>query len=166
MESFLRVIGANPLVSRAAEIAVKDIALAEWVREECKECRYIGKSWSCPPGVGEIKFLMERLHRYSKAVFVEFSSSKDRKGLEAAVLDIERNLKDAGYPKALGFFVSPCTACEKCLYPDKCCDPGKCRPTGESWGIDLLATSSKAGIPVEIVKAGEDFKPVTMFLLE
>ena len=166
MDKALEIARSNRLVSRAASLGVKDIVVQDWVREACRECRYFGKSWSCPPAVGEIKFLVERLHKYSQAVFVEFTGSRDKEGLEAAVLEIETRLKKAGFEKAVGFFVSPCSACGDCTYPEKCVNPEACRPTGEAWGIDLLVTSQNAGIPVEIVAKGEDFTPVTIFLVE
>lgn len=166
MSGILKIVRSNPYVEKAVQIDVKDIVRGEWVREACKECSFEGRSWSCPPGVGSYEEASRRLSEFSKALFLMFSSSPGRRSLERAVLNIEAGLKEAGFRKSVGFFVSPCTACESCKYPDKCPDTEKCRPTGESWGIDLLETSRLAGLEVEIVKKGEDFKPVTVFLVE
>lgn len=166
MADFLGTVSGNREVEEARGIRVKDIPVHEWVREECSECRYQGKSWSCPPGVGSVKEARERLSGFRRAVFVRFRTSRDRKALEKAVLGIEASLKKAGFERAFGFFVSPCTACEECRYPEECPKPEECRPTGESWGIDLMDASVKAGIPVEIAKKGKEFKPVTLFLID
>ena len=160
----LGIVKSGRGVADARLIPARQIAVQGWVRDACSSCRYFGKSWSCPPGVGPED--SGKLSGYGRAVFLAFSSSRDRKALEQAVLDIESALREAGFPRAAGFFVSPCTACPACSYPEKCRKPERCRPTGESWGIDLMATSVAAGLPVEIVKEGEDFKPVTLFLLD
>jgi predicted metal-binding protein len=162
----LDIAKSNPRVEDARLLPVKDIPIREWVREACLSCRYHGKSWSCPPGVGGLEQARRTLSGYSRAVFIKFKSSRDRAALERAVLDIESSLRGAGFPRALGFFASPCTACPECSYPGPCTRPGLSRPTGESWGIDLMDTSARAGLPVEIVREGEDFRPVTLLLLD
>ena len=146
-------------------IEAKDLVRQDWVREACRECRFYGRSWSCPPGV-RAREADEGFKTYKRAVFVKFRSSGDRKGLEKAILEIESRLKESGFPRAKGFFVSPCSACAACAYPEPCKRPEEMRPTGESWGVDLLASSQNAGLDVEIAKKGESFKPVTFFLLD
>ena len=158
------IVKSNPRTGDARLIPAREIVVQDWVRDACSSCRYFGKSWSCPPGVGPGD--SGKLTEYRRAVFLVFDSSRDRKLLEKAVLYIETSLKKAGFSRARGFFVSPCTACPDCSYPEKCRRPDLCRPTGESWGIDLMATSVRAGLPVELSGEGEDFKPVTLFLLE
>ncbi len=162
----LDIAGSNPRVEEARLLPARDIPVQEWVREACLSCRYHGKSWSCPPGVGGLEQARQTLSGYTRAIFLRFKSSRDRVALERAVLDIESSLRGAGFPRALGFFTSPCTACPECSYPEPCPRPGRSRPTGESWGIDLMDTSVRAGLPVELVKEGEDFRPVTLILLE
>ena len=162
----LDIASSNPQVEDARLLSARDIPVQEWVREACSSCKYYGKSWSCPPGVGSPEQARRTISSYSRAIFIRFKSSRDRKPLERAVLDIESSLKKAGFPKALGFFPSPCTACPECSYPGPCPRPELSRPTGESWGIDLMDTSVRAGLHVELVKEGEDFRPVTLFLLD
>ncbi len=166
MGSTLDIVKSNPLVDDARPIPVSDIAVQDWVRDACLSCRYYGKSWSCPPGVGSPEQARKTLSGYKRAIFLMFRSSRDRGALERAVLDMESSLKDAGFPRAMGFFASPCTACPECSHPRPCRKPESARPTGESWGIDLMDASVRAGLPVEIVKAGDDFRPVTLMLLD
>ena len=167
MDKILEIVNGSPEVDEARIIRVADIPVSDWVREECRECRYHGKSWSCPPGVGSLGEARKKLSEFEKAVFVRFRTSGNRKALEEAVLGIESGFRKAGFGRVFGFFVSPCTACEECRYPGECPYPEKCRPTGEAFGIDLMETSVRtAGMPVEIVKKGEGFKPVTVFLVE
>jgi predicted metal-binding protein len=145
MERVLDIVKSNPEVDDARIISKDDILVEDWVRDACRDCEYFGKSWSCPPGTGEI--------------------GKRKAANEKAVLDIESALKRRGFARAMGFFTSPCTGCENCSYPERCPRPGRCRPTGESWGIDLVGTSKRARLDVEIVGAGEEFRPVTLFLV-
>jgi predicted metal-binding protein len=160
----LGIVKSGSRVGDARLIPAREIVVQDWVRDACSSCRYFGKSWSCPPGVGPGD--SGRLTEYMRAVFLVFDSSRDRKSLERAVLDIESGLRKAGFSRARGFFVSPCTACPECSYPGPCRRPELCRPTGESWGIDLMATSVRAGLPLELAGEGEDFKPVTLFLID
>jgi predicted metal-binding protein len=164
-EGILNIVKSNPDVSDARIIPAADVVMQDWVRDACSDCMFRGKSWSCPPGVGSLEENMERLREFSSAVFLRFRSSRDMHALERAVLEIESSLKSGGFPNTLGFFPHPCTSCKSCSYPEPCTKPELCRPTGESWGIDLLETSVKAGLPVELVRDGEEFKPVTLLLL-
>lgn len=161
----LRVFTSHPLVKDASMLPVPRIPVQEWVRDACRECEFMGKSWSCPPGVGSLDEACQVLRTYSRSVFVVFRTS-DRASLEKAVLDMESSLHSSGFPRALGFFTSPCTACPSCSYPERCPKPDSCRATGESWGIDLMESSVQASLPIELVKSGESFRPVTLFLLE
>ncbi len=156
----------HPLVSAASPLPAVSLKPDKWVRDACSSCQYMGKSWSCPPGTGSLQECGRRLSGFRKALAVRFRASGNRKALESAVLEIESSLRAYGFPRAMGFFVSPCTACPGCSYPVKCAHPDKCRPTGESWGIDLISALKKAGLPVKVVEPGQDFQPVTLFLLE
>ncbi len=111
MNRILEVVEQDHEVEDARLIRVRDIAVQDWVREECRDCMYFGKSWSCPPGVGSLEEAGRELSGFSNAVFVKFRSSGDRKTLERAVLNIEAGLRKAGFSRAMGFFTSPCTAC-------------------------------------------------------
>ena len=164
-EGILNIVKSNPEVSDARFLQASDVIIQDWVRDACSDCKFLGRSWSCPPGVGSLEETRERLREFSSAVFLKFKSSRDMHALENAVLEIESSLKSSGFPKALGFFPHPCTACKSCSYPEPCTKPELCRPTGESWGIDLLGTSVKACLPVELVRDGDEFRPVTLFLL-
>ena len=161
----LKVLTSHPLVKDASMLPAPRIPIQEWVRDACRECDFMGKSWSCPPGVGSLDQAREVLKAFSRSVFVVFRTS-DRPQLEKAVLELEASLRSSGFPRALGFFTSPCTACQSCSYPERCPRPDSCRPTGESWGMDLMESSVQAGLPIDLVKSGEDFSPVTLFLLE
>ena len=165
MSDPLNLVKHHSLVHSAILINTNRISTADWVLDSCSECSYHARSWSCPPGVGSPEQNLKTLYGYSEAIFLKFKSSEDKAALEKAVLDLESKLNPS-YPKALGFFPHPCTACPECSYPKPCIKPESCRPTGESFCIDLLNTSTKAGLPVEIVKPGKDFKPVTLILLK
>jgi predicted metal-binding protein len=153
-------------VTDAVLFPAGDIVRQEWVVDACRDCEYHEKSWSCPPGAGSYGQAGRELSGFREAVFVKFRASLDRKQLERSVLYVEKALRESGFPRARGFFVSPCSACTECTYPEDCANPEACRPTGEAWGIDLMATSVKAGLPVEVAKEGERFMPVTIFLVE
>ena len=164
--ALLDITKSNPLVEQASPIPVDRIPIQDWVRDSCKECKYHQKSWSCPPGVGTLVQTQKKLSSYSSAIFLRFRTSEDRTALEQAVLDMESAIRAAGFPRTMGFFTSPCTACRVCRYPEPCPRPERCRPTAESWGIDLMVASQEAGLPLEMAKAGDEFKPVTLILVE
>jgi predicted metal-binding protein len=165
-EKALDLALSNPLVEAASLIKISEIQVKPWVRDACRVCQYHGKSWSCPPATGSLDKASKQLSTYKNAIFLKLRTFRDRSVLEKSILDLEKTLKSQGFPRAQGFFVSPCTACKSCSYPNPCPTPDKCRPTGESWGIDLISASRTAGLGVGKVRIGEEFSPVTLILLE
>jgi predicted metal-binding protein len=166
--------GANKLQPISADI----IKTAAWVRLKCKYgCKAYGKHLSCPPYSPTPDETSKVVKDYEHAVLVEFiglpkKSLVDPKHIhhylwdlilviQDVIFKLERHAFLAGYYKAIGFGVYPCSLCESCL-PEEgdidyhtvkrlCRHPDKMRPSMEASGIDVYATVRAAGFDLEVV---------------
>ena len=136
-----------------------DIPFSTFVREACEanHCGKYGSCWTCPPGVGSIEELEQKIKSYEKAlVFTckhDIEDSFDFEGMMAAqkrtrqVLErvIEKLQAEGTTYFALG--CEGCDICETCTYPDAPCRfPDKAIPSVEACGIDVVNLAKKAGV--------------------
>ena len=94
---------------------------------ECKQCRYYGKLWSCPPFAHDVQAELDRF----KSVFLLAT--------RICYDEVDRKVWDSRY-------------CEHCSRPDgmPCRHPRLMRCSLESWGFDLGRTTSELlGIDLE-----------------
>lgn len=140
-----------------AVVASSDFQIEEGVREACKQnyCGSYGKSWSCPPGAGELSDIAKEFASYEKGfVFTtkaDLEDSFDYEGMTAASVrhrDLTRSLvplcNENGW-----LLLGPggCDICEKCTYPDAPCRfPEKRIRSLEGSGVNVMALSRAAGI--------------------
>lgn len=68
------------------------------------------------------------------------------KGLHKIISIIEREAFNRGYNFATGLVASSCRLCEKCNPNMPCRHPFEARPSMEAVGIDVYATTKKAGL--------------------
>jgi predicted metal-binding protein len=153
---------ADARIHSVRRIPARDIEIRKDVIDACGSCSYHGKSWSCPPA----RPRAPDPRSYKEALLVRFSSFRDREALEDAALMLESAFRASGFPRAFAYFVSPCTACPECSYPRPCRKPSYPRPTAESMGTDLIETARRAGVIIEKAGKGEDFRPVSLVLLQ
>lgn len=154
-QELLTVLGED--VWQYGVLTSDKLSFDEGVRHACEQnyCGRYGKSWTCPPGVGELEKLQKGLLTY-KNVFVfttkhDLEDSFDVEGMaeahkkhDAATKKIFSLCKTHG-AKLLG--AGGCTNCEKCTYPDAPCRfPEDAISSVEANGINVMQLSKTIGI--------------------
>lgn len=127
------------------------------VREACEKnyCGCYGTCWTCPPHVGELDAIKQKLTAYS-SVFVfttkhELEDSFDYEGMQEAHRkhdEITKRIKDiCAENNALILSAGRCTVCEKCTCPDAPCRfPDRAVASIEACGINVMQLSKDVGI--------------------
>jgi predicted metal-binding protein len=138
-----------------------EIIVAEWVRMKCKfGCDSYGRMATCPPNTPPVDECQRFFSDYQHGIILHFPmvapEREKRKACNTRInlklLKLENTVFMAGYPKALVFFMAPCTLCAECV-PKRvdCKKPAKCRPTPEGMAVDVFSTVSKLGYPIEVL---------------
>ena len=111
-EEMLRY-AAEAGADKAASVSVRDIPFDPSFRELCRQnaCGQYGKSWMCPPHIGDIRELIARAQMYQNAVLYQIvrplEDSFDFEGMMAAAHEINRislhlrRMLSAAAPEAL-----------------------------------------------------------------
>lgn len=135
----------------------EEIIFSEKVRYICKtECGRFGKSWSCPPAVGEVSACRRRCLGYVYAlVFTTLAEVTDmadmeealatRFGHEKVVREVCERLGALG-ETYFALSSESCAVCPSCAYPDACRHPEYMLPWIESQGILVTDAAEKCGI--------------------
>jgi predicted metal-binding protein len=153
--------------SEAVLIDVTDIVVDERVRLKCRVplCDSYDRNLMCPPYVPTVAEFRDALHHYSLAVLIQVSAALEKpyanapteevfipaKKLHALVHSGEKEAFAAGFRFAAGFIGGCCRLCDECVAVDgstRCRFPFKARPSMEAVGIDVVATSEKAGLSI------------------
>jgi len=137
-------------------IDTKDIIFRAEFLDKCKMnyCGRYNRSWSCPPAIGDIGALDEKVLSYPKAVLFQTISlledNYDVDGMDAALrnmskialkLNIMLNEKKADF---MILSASTCQICDKCTYPENPCrHPDLLQIPMEALGIDVGDLSGK-----------------------
>ncbi len=159
--SVLTPVFADPAhpVHESAFVNPDDIPFSAAVRAMCADnrCGHYGKSWSCPPGVGEWEVLRNEAQSAAAALVYAtchvLEDSFDIEGMtEAAqahcVLDdcVTAVLCEHGIAHTL-LGAGVCNLCKECTYPDAPCRfPDRMRRPMEGCGIDVVSLSRKVGV--------------------
>lgn len=154
-EKLLSVLGGRQWQYAVTETG--NIVIEDGVREACRQnyCGCFGKSWSCPPGAGELEDIRREFSKYEK-VFVfttktEIEDSFDYEGMSEASSEhraITRQLLNLCNENGW-LLLGPggCDMCEKCTYPDSPCRfPEKRIRSLEGSGVNVMALSKTLGI--------------------
>lgn len=136
---------------------VCEIPFSEKVRYICQtECEQYGKSWSCPPGVGEVAACRKKCGKYQKVlVFTTLAEVSDasilsetlatRAGHEEITRALVCELKARG-AVCLPLSSESCQICGTCAYPEPCRHPDYAIPCIESYGILVTEIAEKCHI--------------------
>jgi predicted metal-binding protein len=138
-----------------------EIILANWVRMKCTfGCDSFGRNASCPPNTPTIAECREFFREYRLGVIFRFRSKlqepEDRhawaRKINMELLDLEREIYIAGYYKTFLLFMDSCNLCRECAKSRHICRNRKlARPSPEGMGVDVFATVSRFGFPLEVL---------------
>lgn len=142
-------------VSKAAIIRAEDIVMDASFRDICKSngCGLYGKCWVCPPDIGPIDELMEKVRSYSHGLLYQtigdIEDSYDIEGMneigaqhEKNSIALERALKGK-LDGHLHLSCGGCHLCERCAKRDDepCRHPELALHPMEGYGIDVYHTT-------------------------
>lgn len=137
----------------------KTIPFLKEVRDMCEanRCGMYGRTWTCPPGVGELEVLRDKYQAYEHALLYstrhELEDSFDFEGMGEGnkvhhKLDqnLMKKMNTAGFKYAL-LGAEGCHLCAKCTYPDDPCrNPELVHPSIEATGVSVVDLSRQVGI--------------------
>lgn len=144
--------------SKAAVIGRDDIVLSAEFRAMCEanRCGAYGKCYMCPPDVGPIETLMERLRSYDRGLLYQtinpLEDSFDIEGMGEAKKTfsaVSQRLLDRLGPVlgdgALHLSSGGCGLCEVCgkATGEPCRHPDRALASLESYGVDVYNTTRK-----------------------
>lgn len=141
------------------EIRTTDIVFQDDFLRGCaaNHCGKYGRTWTCPPGLGDVGKLRSRVLAFPSGVlFQETSRLEDpydlegmdagRRKIMAFAYDLSARLgTESGEFLFLG--AGSCELCSPCSYPSAPCRfPRKAMASLEALGIDVYALAQKAGL--------------------
>ena len=135
------------------------IEFSDRVRFICKaECPMYGRTWACPPAVGEVADCKAKCLQYENCLvigtIVEVSDSANIQESLATRFDHEKitnQVRDLMKEQGVAPYIlstEACAICERCAYLDglPCRMPGKMHPCVESHGINIIPTLEENGL--------------------
>ncbi len=138
----------------------RELEFSERIRFICKnDCQMYGKSWACPPAVGEVAHCKEKCLAYNSCLIIgTITEVRD-------IANIEETLATRGDHEAITNQVAglmrqqgvepyilsteACAVCDRCAILDgePCRFPERMHPCVESQGINLIPTLENLGMP-------------------
>ena len=137
----------------------RELEFSQRIRYICQtECPMYGKTWACPPAVGEVSECEKKCLAYSGCLLIgtitevqdltdiaeTLATRPEHEKLTNQVRDLFR--EQGVQPYILS--TEACAICERCAYIDglPCRMPGKMHPCVESHGINLIPTLEHCGL--------------------
>lgn len=143
---------------RAAVVPVSQVTFEPGFRTLCEQnsCGRYGKSWMCPPHVGEIGALIARAGGYRwMLVYQTISPLEDSFDIEG-MLEAGRRMNELccrvretlaeTLPDALYLGAGGCRVCEECAYPEPCRAPERACASLEAYGVSVSQLAELAGM--------------------
>ena len=137
----------------------KGLEFSDRIRWICKqECPMYGKSWACPPGVGEVAVCEEKCRGYDNCLMiVTVTEVNDISDIEETLAtrppheEITNQVRDLMVEQGVNPYVlstEACAVCERCAFLDgkPCRKPERMHPCVESHGINLIPTLEENGM--------------------
>lgn len=147
--------------AKAAVIENEQIIMSASFRDICASngCGIYGRCWMCPPDIGEIHTLMEKVRSYPHGLLyqtiAQIEDSFDIEGMSEAGRShaqvsqrVQRAVKDLLGPGILHLSCGGCRLCSRCAKMDgqPCRRPGDALPPMEGYGIDVFNTSKSTDL--------------------
>ena len=140
----------------------KSLEFSDRVRCICSsECPMYGKTWACPPAVGEVNACREKCLAYDRCLVLgtvaETEDIADMQATLATRPDHEAVTEQvAGLMRQQGIdpyilSTEACALCDRCAYLDgqPCRHPEQMHPCVESHGINIIPTLEENGLPFQ-----------------
>lgn len=146
---------------KAATLAVEDIPFNREFRKMCESnaCGMYGRSWMCPPFVGEIDPLIAQAKQHTRAIVYqtigELEDSYDFEGMmdagermNALAQSIRVSLAAEFGENALYLGAGGCRLCERCAKREDmpCCFPDKAMSSLEAYGMSVSQLAEFCGM--------------------
>lgn len=138
-----------------------EIVVAQWVRLKCSfGCDSYGRNASCPPNTPSVADCRSFFREYSIGAIFRFTNAvmepDDRfdwtRKVSMELLNLERDIFMAGYPKAFLLFMDCCNICKECAKTrDACRNRKMARPSPQGMGVDVFATVRAFGFPIDVL---------------
>ena len=129
------------------------------IRYICQaECPMYGKSWACPPAVGEVEKCKQRCDVYQHCLLVgtvvevadiaDISETLSTRGDHEAVTNQIRDLMRAQGVEPYILSTEACAQCKRCAWLDgePCRMPERMHPCIESHGINVIPVLEENGL--------------------
>lgn len=137
----------------------KQLEFSERIRYICKaECPMYGKTWACPPAVGEVCACQAKCLGYNNCLMVGTITETDdisdmeqtlltRPEHEALTNEIRQLFRQQGVEPYI-LSTEACAVCDHCAYLDgqPCRHPDRMHPCLESHGINIIPTLEELGL--------------------
>jgi len=151
----------NSGITHSRLVSTADLKTHKAVRDACAQnsCGKFGTCWTCPPGVGDVNDLEERLHSFKVGLLVQnvtsIEDSWDFEGMFAASATHNTSVRtlwdklreELPECEILPLGAGSCDQCEKCTYPDAPCRfPDQAMSSVEGYGIDVRALVESCGL--------------------
>ncbi len=138
----------------------KGLEFSERIRFICKnDCQMYGKSWACPPAVGEVGQCQANCQSYDSCLIIgtitevndiaNIAQTLATRGDHEAMTTQVAQLMQAQGVKPYILSTEACAICPRCAILDgePCRFPEKMHPCVESQGINLIPTLEALGLP-------------------
>lgn len=135
------------------------LEFSERIRWICQnECPMYGKSWACPPGVGEVSACAEKCRSYKNCLVVgTITETEDIADIEASLRTrpeheaITNQVRELFRQQGVEPYIlstEACAVCERCAILDgeSCRKPERMHPCVESHGINLIPILEENGL--------------------
>ncbi|MDD5397521.1 MAG: DUF2284 domain-containing protein [Dehalococcoidia bacterium] len=154
---FANQLGLETCLEFRAEILTPE----ERIRAFCLEnkCGNYGANYMCPPHVGSLQQIRDKLKKYQRGVLLRYSKPLDVRGDREGVLQtrvdfhnkiiqVEEFLTGMGIHQVWGMIGGSCGLCDVCGAKEgsPCPYPDKARPSLEAIAVDVLALLDKLGL--------------------
>ena len=140
-------------------ITPEDLEFSDRIRWICQhECPMYGKSWACPPGVGEVADCEKKCRSYVNCLMIstitevndisDLQETLDTRGPHEKITNQVRDLmREQGVDPYI-LSTEACAVCARCAFLDglPCRLPGKMHPCVESHGINVLGLLEELGL--------------------
>ena len=141
------------------DIDPQKIEFSQRIRWICQnECPMYGKSWACPPAVGEVEACQKRCLAYENCLLIgtitecndisDIEETLSTRGPHEEITDLVADMLRAEGEKPYVLSTEACAKCEKCAYLEgkPCIHPDKMHPCVESHGINVIPVLESLGL--------------------